>query len=240
MEIAPKPADHKYYHIMVMVCDGPGYKDPRSGTLSVWDCGTNETHNRFTGLPRAEQCASSDVPHASFKYQFQGGSRDDGTLRLPSGTGVPVGGTKGTKAIVFGFHFPSRNQSVDETTGETQVDVTLIRNQTGMKATSSLRMGGFGFLGAHSVSNISASWTMNQDIPAHPSVVYTHAHSLVTWTKVLVQRKNGEQQLIHESNPNSYKGLTTVAHELEPMRLGDKLVVECEYNNTQSKNVRVW
>lgn len=240
MEISPHPISGMYYHILTMACDGPGYRDPRPGRPSVWDCGTNQTYERFTGLPRAEQCASSDSPHGSFKYQSQGGSSEEARLVLPEGTGIPVGGRTGLKSIVFGFHFPQLSRTVDGTTGETRVDVQLIRNQRHMKPTSSILLGGFGFLAPKSVSSISASWTVDQDIPVHPTVVYTHTHELAIDIKVAIQRKDGERELMHEKDPRKHKGMTTLTPEPQAMRLGDKLLVECVYNNTQDTSIRVW
>lgn len=229
-----------YFHITVLACDEPGFRDPETGKPGIWDCGTSETYERFVGLPNAEQCNNPASPHGVFKYQFQGGLANETSLKLPDGTGIPVGGKTGRKTIVFAFHFPKMSQTLDNTTAGTEVDVTLVKGRPGMKTASTILMGGFGFLGANSISNISASWTVEEDITVHPTNIYTHSHSLAIGMKVFIQRKDGERELIHEKDARKHKGTTPVIPEPEPMMRGDKLVLECEYNNTQSKNVRVW
>lgn len=238
VEIAPKAIAGKYYHIIITACDEPGYRDP-SGKSSVWDCG-NSANIPMAGLPRGRQCASTDAPEGSFRYQFQGGNLDEGALRLPAGTGIPVGGRTGTKSLVFEFHFPDLNRTLDHMSGETEVDVRLIHSRPGIKSASSFAMAGYGFVGAKSVGSVSAVWTLRRDFHLHPTAIYTHNHFQGIGVQVLIERTNGERELIHERDPRVFKGMTTLDPEPEAMTLGDRLVLECTYNNTMATDLRVW
>lgn len=239
VEIAPIPVQGVYYHITVLACDEPGYRNPAGGK-SAWDCGTSQTYERFTGLPRAEQCESSDSPHGSFKYQFQGGSADEGRVRLPDGTGIPTGANTGRKSIVFAFHFPKLSQTIGNRTAVTEVSVTFVKDRPDMKVSTTILTGAFGFIGANSVSTVSGVWTLEQDIPIHPTVVYTHSHSLATKAELLIERSTGTVELIYERDYRIFKGMASILPGVQPLRSGDKLVLKCTYNNTASTNVRVW
>lgn len=237
--IAATPVPGVYYHITVLACDESGFRNP-SGEPSIWDCGTTQTYERFTGLPRAEQCNSSASPHGSFKYQFQGGSAEDGALRLPDGTGIPVGANTGRKTIVFAFHFPRLSQTIDNRTAVTNVTVSLVKDRPDMKITTTILTGAFGFIGAHAVDTVSGVMTVSQDIPIHPTVVYIHSHSLAIKQELLIERTSGQTELIHARNSRAFKGMAAIPPEVQPVGKGDKLVIECTYNNTGDTNVRVW
>lgn len=227
------------YFITTSLCDEAGYRPSKPGDPIIWDCGSDDTFPRFSGLKRTTPCASTDYPHGTFTMQNQGRTQDD-DLHLPPGTGIPVGGMTGRNAVVVAFHFPAVNLTMHGTTEETEVRFRLKRKTPNIKRAGVLIMGGIGFIGGNTVSTVSASWTLDTNISMHLSLVHTHVHALATDVQLMVQRKKERRELVYQADPQVHTIIDRLSPEPPALRLGDSLIIQCIYNNTRSENVRVW
>lgn len=166
---------------------------------------------------------------------------DEGNLILPSGSGIPVGGQTKAKTVVIGLHFPSREETIDGTTGETSVTLSMVRNRQRVQSVSSLVLEAFGYVGPKSVGRVSGSWILDQAIPIHAFLMYTNWHELAVRARVLVTRANGDSDVILDQDPFKFQGVTRLADTpaviLNP---GDDLTIECTYNNSMAETLRVW
>lgn len=241
-KVEPKPIPGMHYHMILHVCDESGYKG-RGGPSPSWDCGEDYFAPPNPPLDRAYGCILDGKPSlGSFLYQYQAGPPDEAALILPKNTGVPVGGGPGHKqTLVIGYHFPHIDQTIDGTSGVTEVDITLKRKMPNVKKVGSINLAAYGFLAANSVSSITASWTLDQkETEIQVIRLYTHWHDLVVSVKVRIVRPDGAEDLLLQQDPKSYWGVSPVPEsESSIMRFGDRLTIECTYNITMTHNVRV-
>lgn len=186
----------------------------------------------------APKCVKgSRSPLGVFQYQYQGGSADDGTLVLPPGTGIPVGARTGQKSLVVAFHFPDLNETIDRMAGGSELSLTLTRRQDTRHAlTFSIEANGF--VAPQSVGWVSGSAVSGQEIQPH--VLFTHGHKRITDTKVWIVRRDGGKQLLLHQDLLSFRGFTPLPDpESAVIRRGDKVTIECWYNNSLSVPLRV-
>lgn len=238
--ITPKPITGMYYHMTVVVCDDPGYKGA-IGKAGVWECGRDYYGNPNPPLPSASRCVvHGEHSYGLFGYQFQGGPADEGALCLPPHTGIPVGGEEGRRYIVAGFHFPQKNRTMNGTTGVSEIGVTIKHTTEKMEAMNNLIFGGNGFVGPNSLGSVAGTWTLKQDISIKIWLMYAHFHAMAIDFKVWIGTSEASDLVLHQK-PTIFRGITLLdPNKKSTMHAGDKVIVECLFNNTMSRNLRIW
>lgn len=230
-----------HYHIVTHSCDEPGHL-ALPDNPPVWECGIDFVYAARNPplLPGHECMLKETVAYGRFTWQYQGGSVEAGTMTLPTGTGIPVGGKSGPKYIVVSFHYISLNETLNNTTGVSGLDFKLVRNKADIKKVGGLTLGAYGFLQASSVGTLSGSWTLSQDIPIQIRRIYSHWHSMAIGARVSIFRPDGKRERLLEQDPRSYMGYTEVADSSEAvMRPGDTLTLTCTFDNKKPHTVRV-
>lgn len=234
-----------HYHMILHVCDESGFRAADSAHASArpWDCSLDYFSPETPPLTRDYGCLVDGKPSlGSFLYQFQGGPAEEGALILPPESGVPVGGRRGKQSLVIGYHFPSRSGTIDGTSGVSDVDIILTRaaSETISRSVGSLQLAAYGFLAPAAISSITASWTLDQDVTIQMIRLYTHWHDLAFDVKVRIVRPNGDADVILEQDPRKFWGVNQVPNSQSAiMRYGDRLTIQCSYNNTLDKVIRV-
>lgn len=230
-----------HHHILAHVCDEPGSRGPGGESWS-WDCSADFFFGRRTpDLSPGHECILNGGPSTgSSTFQYQGGSPDEGTLILPPGTGIPVGGANGRrKTIIAIFHYPDRNQTLNGMTGVSSLEVTVIPHEAGARVADSLLVGLAGFLGPQSVGSITGSYKL-EEMPIRIISIYTHWHDLAIDVQVGVERTNGETFTFLRQDPHKFWGIVSIPDSSSSLvRPGDRLTIKCTYNNTLPSVLRV-
>lgn len=243
VKIEPKPIVGKHYFLLTDVCERPGFQSPGGGVSSVWDCGQSFGFSHSNGgLPTGPYCLTSNgSPHGSFDYQNNVGPVNQSVLVFPSGTGYPVGGKTGHDFVVLIFHFPSKNKTMDGTTGVSGTDITFARTLQPMTPVSSLIMNAQGFVGPKSVGSVNGVFDIRQkDVAIHPFALYTHWHDLATHVEVTLIHSDGEEEVLVRQDPHRYFGVTNITNWPSIVaRTGDRITLTCTYNNTLTAVLRV-
>lgn len=243
--IRGKPIPGVHHHLMVILCDEPGYRVLDAGRQEnenpVWECGYQNLAERTSLLPNARECSGSG--DSFFNYQFQGGSEEEGSLVLPPGTGVQLG--SGFNSIIGMFHFFRTDELVNGSTAGAEIEITFRRssNTSHINQVRSLLLMANGFVGAKSVSSVAGSWTLEEETEMHILQLYTHWHELngmAIEIQVWVERQDRKRDILLRKDPKSSSGISDVSNSpAAVMRRGDRLVVRCTFNNTESHNLRV-
>lgn len=211
----------------------------------AWDCESPSNAQQEPVLPVATECSRDGQNHDYFNYQFQGGSPDEGSLRLPHGYGIPVGDGTAFKWIVIQFHFFEPEKLVNGSIAGSEVEVTLAPQspRSPIRAVASLLLMAYGFVGAHSVGSVTAIWRQEEDFEMDLLLLYTHWHetnNMVIDVVVWIERTSGDEDVILRQDPLTFSGITDVTNSSTAViRRGDRLFVECTYNNTRDHNLRV-
>lgn len=219
---------------------------PKMAGIVAWDCGGDVFSGHMSGLPTGPECPV--VPHGEhghngFHYQFQGGSADEASLVLPPGFGIPVGGETGLKSLVVTFHFPKRSQVIGSRTGVSGIDFSTVRPNPGTTITpvGVMVIGGQGYVGRQSLGTVVGTHVVDHKI--HPLSLYSHFHDLATEIKVEVGRGNGQKwEEIMKQDPRTFRGVTskwTNGSAYPVIESGDRLKVQCTFNNTFSSALRI-
>lgn len=236
------PIPGMHYHIVTHSCDQPGNL-ALAGRPSEWECGIDFVYaKRNPPLVPGHECMLNEtVAYGRFTWQYQGGEAEDGTLTLPHGTGIPVGGKAGPKYIVVSYHFISLNESLPgNMSGVSGLDFKLSRHQPHIKKVGGLTLGAYGFLKASSVGTMTGTWTLTEEKPIQLLRIYTHWHGMAIGSEVSVKAKEGDVDVILKQDPRQYKGYTELADsDRYVMKPGDALTLTCTFNNTKDEIVRV-
>lgn len=245
VKISPHPKAGNQFHMFGNLCEEPGYRGVDTGEEShVWECGVDAFAQPNPPLTRGTFCYAADggSSYGVLNYQFQKGSPEEGTLVLPPGTGVKVGGKNAPKYMVAGFHFPKKSGSIDGTTGGSRLEFTLVKSPSPMKPVTSMTLIAHGFVGAQSVGTVTGSWAFTEEMPAiRIWNLYSHWHDLVTDVQIYVKRPDGGEDLLLHQDPHVFAGVTSVNDNPSAVvGPGDRLTVKCTYNNTMDKNLRIW
>lgn len=233
-----------HHHLIIAACHEAGFQDAVSTDYPVvWECGYEDLGKRTDILPNAPECSPNG--RAYFSTQFQGGSADDGSLVLPHGTGVPVGSGSPFQTIVAIFHFPRTKELIHGSTAGSGFEVTFshVPHNENMRSIWSLLIMADGFVGAHSVNTISGSWTLREQTVMHLKRLYTHWHEMNDMAikiQVWIERTSGERDIILSQDPKAFQGISDVSNSTSAViRTGDRLTIQCTYNNTSDRNIRV-
>lgn len=227
----------------IILCDEPGYRVP-VGQEPVWECGGVTYGNRNPPLVPGLKCiVAGESSYGLLGYQYQSGPVDEGSMILPHGFGVPVGGKTHPKTLVAAFHFPKRNLTRNSMTGVSETKVTIAMTDSPVRPVRDLDLQAHGFVGRQSVGTITGSWTMKQK--NHPGVrivlIYCHWHSFAIDIRVGIERKDGESVQILHQDPAKYSGYTDISDlSTAVMQSGDRLWIECVIKNPLDHNLRVW
>lgn len=236
--IRPDPRPSVNVFMLLHVCDDPGSRGP-SGESRSWDCSQDLLFGgRTPGLSKGYECSSDGEMMTGNTFQYQGGSVEEGTLTLPEATGIPVTTTDGRrKTLVAVFHYP--NKTMDGMSGSSSLEVTLISGSTGIMTAGVLSLDLAGFIGPQSVGTISGSWKLEQK-PIKILRLYTHWHDLAIDVQVGIKKANGGQHILLYQDPHAFRGITNISDsESSLMSPGDRLTLQCTYNNTLSKAIRI-
>lgn len=229
--IEPKPIPGLDYHILVYMCDEVGANGMDQGlTTPPMNCESGGIGTRT--MDPVKRC------NRVFFAQYQGGRADAWSFVLPDGTGVPVGRDTGfTEARVF-FHFFRPEELVKRGTAGSAVRLTMTR--TPVQGVASLLLSGYGFVGAHDIGSVRATWTLTPDVVIRLKLIYYHSHgrAIETWTRIM--RSDGASDLILHQDPRVFQGMEDVSRSASAvMRAGDQIVHECTFNNTEDHSLRI-
>lgn len=217
--------------IFVSLCQEPGFVAP-DGQLVPYACGDPSFHKPNPPLPLGSICSNpSPVVENEQLYQYQG--PPESGLHFPPGTGIPVGGKEDPKFLVIGFHIANRSLLTNGFSGVTEVDVSVQRHTPGMRSAFPMYAEGFGFVEAHAVNRVSASWNHTKDEEIRVITFYPHWHEMAIKVDARIERSDGQSDLILESDPRDSKGVMVLPDSpVVHMRHGDRLVLTCHFNNT--------
>lgn len=181
------------------------------------------------------------ISYGELQYQHQGAAGEFSSLSLPSGTGARVGGKTGPRYVVFGIHYPRRSWTADGThSGNSFVDVTLVRNSPPRRLVSSFSILVNGFVAANSIGSVTGSFTLRNETEIQLLLLYPHAHLIGTEIRIAIERKNGSRSEVLVTDPQIDKGIYLISgRESAVMRKGDRFTIQCTYNNTRHKTLRV-
>lgn len=230
--------------MLMQMCDQPAFRpDVRIKGPVAWDCGAEFFANPNPPLKQAGGCLKKGRHSVgSFGIQYQGGPGDEGSVILPPGHGIPVGGSTGHNTILVKFHFADRNKTIHGTTGVSGVDYTLVRRPAHQpKIVAGLHVSAYGFVGGNGIGRITGSWTHKQGMPDIRIIrLFTHWHDMATEVRVWIKRSDGVTDLLWRENPKNYSGVFNVSESAPSvLRPGDQLKITCTYNITLSHVVRI-
>lgn len=248
------------FSLLVVLCEAPGVTEGDS-----WDCGIPSLGERVPGLRFGNDDCRRPTPgnrlrdQRFFDYQFQGGSLVNASLRLPHGTGVPVGPGTGFHYVVLISHmvYPSDSGSRSEgasnhTTPTTGIEVSFSRRSqsadvsTGRIHVNSLKLVAGGLLRPHRVSRVTGSWIMRDVDEISILFLYTHWREAAIDIQVWIEKsldgdgRKWTESLLHQ-DPRTFLGVTDLSLDSNTtsIQVGDRLTIQCTFNNTEDRVVLV-
>lgn len=221
-------------------CDEPGYQSRDKRNL-VWDCGAEGFGDPNPPLPRAPRCRmqgqASDFGYLN--YQYQGGDLAQGSLILPPGYGITIGGPAAPKSIVIWQHY-TRQATTNFSTGRTTVHFRVQKSRSSLQPVYGLAFDTFGMIIPSSVGKVRGSWCMQTDSVIRIISLYTHWHELAIQAEVAVVHGSSSNHILLRQDPATFRGVTYLnrtAHAF--LRRGDRVTLTCTFNNTLQHVLRI-
>lgn len=220
------------YILFLSICAHPASHRETNDEFA-YKCRLPELRDQGLDLPEAPACEDD---RQVFNYEFKGGSGSE--FRLPEGTGLPVGPGTALEQMVGFVRFPVTGDN--RTIAGPVLEVGLVAPSDDTIPISALVLESYGFVDRMSVASVSGSWTLEQEMRMHLRLLHLHTHETAIDVVVWIETTSGGKEVVLRQNPRSFSGVVDVSDSSSAvLRHGDRLVVQCTFNNTKEHKLRV-
>lgn len=223
-------------HILVNRCREPGIVGP-----DPWICGIRAHENE--ALPSYVQAGLCSDDVVSNVYASLSDREDMQVFKFPPGTGVMMGGDTGYKYFVISTHYPDVSNLTDGWTQPSEVKIRIIPERSGdlsppMRNVVYRSFILAGSLPPHSESCVTGFYPVEKG--SHSLIgVGPHSHDMSVRYQLWLWHKDGDKQIIVDSNQTSAIEGTVRLVNVLPLRDGDRFLLRCSYSNPLDETIVV-